>query len=203
MSNNVFLNTAQQNVFRALCEDKRWDSLNRVNNNWSLCPVFYNYHKLSNKHKGTNGEYVVERLMKDLNHTVISPENTGHDRIIDSIKSEIKFALAVSEKDKIVKDKFIINHVSIDKDWERLVFCGINPEPDWGNMKIRRDDSLSYEKIRMYFMEKSDFADYMRGSGKKVFKHQQGGEKVENDDYICTDFFGLISLPFVKHISEW
>jgi len=192
-----------ESVSTYLCEDAQWIKLNSINNNWSKDPVFYNYHKLGNKQKGTNGEYVVERLMKGLNHTVTSPENTGHDRIIDNIKSEIKFSLAVSEKDKIVKDKFIINHVSIDKDWERLIFCGINPKPDWGNMKKRRDDSLHYERIRMYFMKKSDFSDYMKGSGEKVFKHQQGGEKVENDDYICTDFFGLINLSFVKHISEW
>tara|TARA_R100000152_G_C6769273_1_gene195062 strand:- start:1016 stop:1612 length:597 start_codon:yes stop_codon:yes gene_type:complete len=191
------------NVCNILLEDSHWSKLNSVNNNWHRDPVFHNYHKLGNKQKGTNGEYVVSKLMEAMGHTVTSPENTGHDRIVGDIKTEIKFSLAVSQKDMIVKDKFIINHVSMDKDWERLVFCGINPNPNWGNMMTRRNDSLPYQRQRMYFMEKEDFISYMKSPGIKVFKHQQGGEKVANDDFICTNFLGLISLPFVKHISEW
>jgi len=197
------INEAVDSVFENLCKDEQWKKLNKVNENWGKCPVFHSYHKLSNKHKGSNGEYVVERLMKKLGHTVEPPTNTGHDRIVNSIKTEIKFSLAVSEKDRIVKDKFIINHVSKDKDWSRLLFCGINPDPAWKNMKTRRNDRHPYERQRVYFMEKNDFALYMASDGDKVFKHQQGGEAVGNDDYICTDFFGLIALPFVKHVSEW
>ena len=123
------INEAVDSVFENLCKDEQWKKLNKVNENWGKCPVFHSYHKLSNKHKGSNGEYVVERLMKRLGHTVEPPTNTGHDRIVNCIKTEIKFSLAVSEKDRIVKDKFIINHVSKDKDWSRLLFCGINPDP--------------------------------------------------------------------------
>ena len=194
---------ALDNVFTNLCEAERWEKMNKINQNWGACPVFHSYHKLSNKHKGSNGEYVVEKLMEKLGHSVEPPTNTGHDRTVDGIKTEIKFSLAVSEKNMIIKDKFIINHVSIDKDWERLLFCGINPDPAWGNMKSRRNDRLPYERQRVYFMEKKHFVTYMSQPGEKVFKHQQGGQSVENDDYICTDFVGLINLPFVKRISDW
>tara|TARA_A100001515_G_scaffold32386_1_gene25322 strand:- start:33 stop:629 length:597 start_codon:yes stop_codon:yes gene_type:complete len=198
MNRNVF-----NNVCNILREDAHWGKLNSVNNNWQQDPVFFNYHKLGNKQKGTNGEYVVSKLMEAMGHKVVAPEGTGHDRIVDDIKTEIKFSLAVSEKDMIVKDKFIINHVSKEKDWDRLVFCGVNPNPEWGNMKIRRNDSLPFQRQRMYFMHKDDFVSYMESPGSKIFKHQQGGEGIANDDFICTNFHELIELPFVKHISEW
>ena len=135
---------------------------------------------------------------------VSPPTHTDHDRIIDEIKTEIKFSLAVSEGDKIIKDKFIINHVALKKDWDRLLFCGINPDQQWNNLKIRKNDYMPYGKMIVNFMEKTDFIKYMKSKeSNKVFKHQQSGEKGGNDDYICTNFHKLISLPFVKHIDEW
>ena len=45
----------------------------------------------------------------------------GHDRIISSILTEIKFSLATrNKKGGVKKDSFIINHVSRDKDWEEI-----------------------------------------------------------------------------------
>ena len=186
-----------------LNEDKEWQSLNSINQNWEKDKNFKNYHKLGNKQKGSNGEFFVSKIFEEAGCDVTPPSNTGHDRIINDTKIEIKFSLAVSQKDRIVKDKFIINHVSKSKDWDWLVFCGINPDPSWGNMLTRKNDNLPYGRIRMYAMEKQGFINYMNSEGVKVFKHQQAGKKGENDDFICTDFHSLINLPFVKHIDQF
>ena len=191
------------NLFESLVTDTNWKKLTKVNGNWHRDPTFCNYHKLGNKQKGTLGEYFVERMMKERGHDVVPPTHTDHDKIVDGIKTEIKFSLAVSEGDKIVKDKFIINHVAMTKDWDRLLFCGINPAMEWGNMKVRKNDDMPHQRMRAYFIEKEDFVQYMNSSGNKLFKHQQSGEKGGNDDYICTNFLELVNLPFVKPIQEW
>jgi hypothetical protein len=192
-----------ENLNKNLSKDLEFKKLVRINNNWKEDLQFANYPKLGQKQKGQIGEHVVEEIMKINGHLVESPQNTGHDRIVDKIKTEIKFSLACSKNDKIIKDKFIINHVSIGKDWQRLIFCGINPKPEWGNMKVRKTDKLEWGRIRIVFMEKQDFVQYMNSDEKKIFKFQQGGEKVQNDDYICSNFLKFAKLPFVKDISEW
>ena len=175
-----------------LIGDSEWTRLNRHNDNWLSDPVFKNYHKLGNKQKGVAGEYFVEQVMKRMGFAVTPPSDPGHDRTIGGVKAEIKFSLAVSKGDRIISDKFIINHVAVGKDWERLIFCGINPE-----------DSFA-DRMRMFYFDKADFAEYIRKNGATgVFKHQQSGQKIGNDDYICTKFGEFIRLPFVKSINDW
>ena len=90
-------------------------------------PIFANYHKLGNKQKGVLGEYFVQEYMKALKgSTVADPTDTGHDRIIDGYKTEIKFSLANSTRNVININKFIINHVAIGKDWERLILRDVD-----------------------------------------------------------------------------
>ena len=192
-----------ENVMSGLLESPEWEKLNKHNNNWKQDPVFKDYHKLGNKQKGVVGEFYVEKLMTALGSTVTPPEHTDHDRIIDDMKTEIKFSLAASDGEKIIKDKFIINHVAMTKDYDRLLFCCINPPESWDNVKVRRNDTLPYERTRVHFIEKSDLVEYMNSEGDKLFKHQQSGEKGGNDDYICTNVDKLIALPFVKKISDW
>tara|TARA_R100000008_G_C3559069_1_gene154994 strand:+ start:75 stop:656 length:582 start_codon:yes stop_codon:yes gene_type:complete len=187
----------------ALKRDPQWKILNQTNENWEQDPLFSNYHKLSTKNKGMLGEYALQRYMEQRGHNVQPAQNLGHDRIIDSIKTEIKTSLATSRGDWIDKDKFIANHVSKEKDWDRLIWFGVNPMPEWGNMKIRKNDKLEWERFRIVFMEKQDFINYMNSSGSKLFKPQQGGKAIENDDYMCTNFLKFLQLPFVRNISEW
>jgi len=129
--------------------------------------------------------------MGQMGYEVSPPTDPGHDRIIDGYKTEIKFSLAVSKGNQIIDDKFIINHVAVGKDWERLIFCGINPQ-----------DSRS-RRVQMYYFNKEDFADYISTGDRTIFKHQQSGSKVGNDDYICSSFDRFIDLPFVKEIDFW
>jgi hypothetical protein len=141
------------------------------------------------------GEVFVSHYMKKNNDSKVkSPLNTGHDRIIDSHKTEIKFSLATAntKKAQVNRDRFVINHVAKGKDWERLIFCGINPEN--GNNE---------ERIRIHWMDKKDFVKYMNSGGSKIFKHQQSGKKGKNDDYMCTNYKKLTKLPFIKDITEW
>ena len=178
-----------------LKETKEWKETVKLNRLWKNDPLFNEYHALSTKVMGKVGEIFVSHYMKKNNNSKVKePLTMGHDRIIDDHKTEIKFSLATanSKKTQVNRDKFVINHVAKGKDWERLIFCGINPENGNGE-----------ERIRIHWMGKKDFVNYMNSPGKKVFKHQQSGKKVKNDDYICTDYEGLVKLSFVKGIAEW
>ncbi len=94
---------------------------------------FKGYVYMSPKQKGEFGERFVSCYMLNADHAVkrAKTSTAGHDRVIDDIRTEIKFSLATrNKKGGVNKDKFIINHVSVGKDWERLIFCGINPNEE-------------------------------------------------------------------------
>ena len=148
---------------------------------------FKGYVYLGPKQKGSFGEAFVERYMLNRGHTVNKRKNPGHDRLIDDVKTEIKFGLCVTKDKKLLPDSFILNHISKDKDWERLLFFGIN--------------SLDGDFICLWF-NKNDFVNYLNENN-CLFKHQQGGDSIGNDDYICTKINDLKELSFVKDISEW
>jgi len=144
---------------------------------------FEGYVHLNPRQKGTFGEMFVEKYLTSKGHTVEKRTDAGHDRIIDDYKTEIKFGMC----NKGIKDCFLINHISKDKDWERLIFCGINP--------------TEKETIFVWFT-KQDFCKVLETTN-DIFGHQQGGKKIKNDDYMCGNIDGLLKLPFVKQITEW
>ena len=151
---------------------------------------FEGYVFMSPKQKGEFGERFVSKLMT-LSGSEVKRAKTstaGHDRVIDDILTEIKFALATrNKKDGVTIDKFIINHVSVGKDWQRLIFCGINSDE---------------KDARIVFITKEDFEAHLK-SDKCYFNIQQGGKKVGNDDYICTNVAALLECDFVRDIAEW
>ena len=154
---------------------------------WEETP-FMGYVHMSPKQKGEFGERFVSKYMVDSGCEVIRAKNPGHDRIIDGILTEIKFSLATRNKTGgVIKDKFMINHVSICKDWHRLIFCGIN-------------DNES--DVRIVWFTKEDFVEHLK-SDNCFFNIQQGGQSGGNDDYICTNVAGLLECSFVKDIAEW
>ena len=117
---------------------------NNLNDPWVGTP-FEGYVFMSPKQKGEFGERFVSKFMENMLCEVkrAATSTAGHDRVIDNILTEIKFALATrARKGGVVVDKFIINHVSVCKDWERLIFCGINP---------------SEQDIRVFYITKADF----------------------------------------------
>lgn len=150
--------------------------------------MFRGYVFMSPKQKGEFGERFVSHYMEEEQCLVerAATSTAGHDRVIDGILTEIKFSLATrNKKGGVKKDSFIINHISCDKDWERLIFFGINPDE---------------EDARLVWFSKEDFIANL-DSG--LFAHQQGGGKIGNDDYICTKVAALLAEPWVKTVDEW
>lgn len=154
---------------------------------WENTP-FKGYALLNNKQKGNYGENIIIDIMTHIGYNVRHRENSGHDMIIEGITAEAKFSLAQTnhKQKKILSDVFIINHVSLNKDWERVIFVGINPD----------------NNHRMFWFSKTDFKAILY---KKYFSVQQGGQKGNNDDYICSGkkIIELSCSPYVKALSEW
>lgn len=152
---------------------------------------FEGYSSMSSPNKGVFGEMFVEKYMDNLGSEVKERTNKGHDKIIDGHKTEIKFSLgANSKKTKKQRDRvFRINHLSVDKDNDRVIFFGISKIPD--------------ESVMVWWNSK-DFNDYI-SSGPGIFHYQQGGKKIKNDDYMFCgdDIQKFLDLDFVKHIDEW
>lgn len=183
-----------------------------LNNLWKGT-IFEDYPALTAKNKGcTVGEPYVSAYMALGHGSVVEPPlHSDHDRIIDGYKTEIKFSLAGKEMLRgepcLMIDKFAFNHIAAGKDWDRLIFMGINPGDDQCLLKEHRQNigQPRFER-RCYFMDKKDFVAHLASDDCAPFKRQQGGESGENDDYIVSSsrsFYQLIGLPFVKEISEW
>tara|TARA_B100002019_G_scaffold136357_1_gene117492 strand:+ start:205 stop:741 length:537 start_codon:yes stop_codon:yes gene_type:complete len=156
---------------------------------WKGTP-FEGYVFMSPKQKGEFGERFVSKFMEEMSCKVkrAATSTAGHDRVIDDILTEIKFALATrNKKGGVTVDKFIINHVSVGKDWQRLIFCGVNPDE---------------KDLRIFFITKENFEAHLK-SDKCYFNVQQGGKSVGNDDYICTNVAALLECDFVEEITKW
>lgn len=155
---------------------------------------FKGYVHMSPHAKGEFGERFITILACQEGHDVKHAHSAtaGHDRIINGMKIEIKFSLAtrvgkrtgakVQSDYGVITDSFIINHVSKGKDWDRLLFCGINP---------REKDK------RFIWFTRADFTKYVESGTAGCFKIQQGGKKIKNDDYMCTDIKTLMKCDWV------
>ena len=171
--------------------------------NWEGTP-WEQYCVLGPKQKGGFGERVLETYLSKDSHDVEAPLGTGHDRIIDGQRGEIKFSVANSNKKKdgklIDPDSFTFNHIAVGKDWEVFWFAGINPSPDNPHVRQKKDGS-SWPSQRIYKMTKEDFAKHMSQEDTYPFRAQQGGKKADNDDYIVAGrdaCLALFDLPFVE-----
>lgn len=156
-------------------------------NPWQGTP-FEGYKQLNNVQKGNFGEKVVKIFMKNSGHIVEERKSItdGYDAIIDGIKTEIKFSLAQTDNvNKCIKpDTFVINHVSCGKDWDRLIFLGIN-----------LDESFYFK-----YFTKDEFIKHFKDT---YFNTQQGGSSSSNDDYMCSGNKLISMLHEMKDISQW
>tara|TARA_Y100000994_G_scaffold167417_1_gene137624 strand:- start:155 stop:694 length:540 start_codon:yes stop_codon:yes gene_type:complete len=179
MLNEMFADGSLQNYIEQNLEDP-----------WQRTP-FEGYVFMSPKQKGEFGERFTSKYLTHLGCNVkrAKTSTAGHDRVVDDILTEIKFSLAIRNRSKggVIFDKFIINHVSSGKDWERLVFVGVNENE---------------EDLRVIWFTKEDFNNHIASSN-SLFKVQQGGKGVGNDDYICTNVKNLLECEWVKSISVW
>jgi len=156
---------------------------------------FEGYVYLSPKQKGEFGERFFEKYFTSKGHEVkrAATSTDSYDRMINDLRVEMKFSLATRDKkaNGIKTDNFIINHVSKGKNFDRLVFCCINGE----------DKS----KWTIKWFTHVDFVAHVENDKTSLFKHQQGGQKVNNDDYMCSgiSITNLLKHEMVKDISEW
>lgn len=152
---------------------------------------FEGYTALSSPNKGVFGEMFVQKFMEQRGSSVMERENKGHDRIIDGYKTEIKFSLGANSKLKKSQRENVyrINHLSTRKDYERVIFFGIN-----------RD----FKKSIFIWWDSFDFNSYVENST-GIFSHQQGGKKQKIDDYMFAgdNIDTLLNLDFVKNIDDW
>ena len=159
---------------------------NNIQDPW-VDTVFKGYVHMDPKQKGEFGEQVVSRYLGNLGFTVEDRNEYGHDRIINGLRTEIKFSLAQKNSTGgIHPNRFVLNHISCKKEWDRLFFMGINGE----------------NKIQILWFTKKDFRKYVNEVEQHercVFRKQQGGKMGENDDFMCnsTNFIRLMNLPFV------
>ena len=198
ISKSVMMNTEVNNIFFKIAEDP--ELLNHIQKKlydpWRETP-FQGYRYLDNKQKGDYGELFVSKYMRMLGHDVKDTRlnNGGHDRIINDHLVEIKFSLAHTDHKKqcVKPDTFTMNHVSLEKDWERLIFVGINPQSHESHIK---------------FITKQSFAELLVNNQeefRKYFGRQQGGKKSNNDDYISSEskLRSLLNSKHMKMINQW
>ena len=158
---------------------------------WKGTP-FEGYVAMAAKQKGEFGERFVSKIFSGRGYTVERAHSAtaGYDRLINGLKVEIKFSIAYRNKKNngVQEDTFILNHVSKAKDWERLLFCGINPKEN---------------NIRLLWFTNSDFTNYIT-SGGSLFNMQQGGKKIKNDDYMCSKIVTLLECDWVHEgLNDW
>ena len=152
---------------------------------------FKGYMHMNPKQKGEYGEQRISETLRNGGYNVEprkkNPDgttDTGHDRIVDGFLTEMKFSLASKGK----FDVFTLNHVSKGKNWDRLIFVGIN----------------LHEENRMYWMSKDAFIEDV-DSDKPLFSYGQGGKKIKNDDYMITgrNLMGLVTKGIFRTMDEW
>lgn len=157
---------------------------------WKETP-FSGYRSMDNKQKGALGEMLVREHFIDLGHEVKTAETStsGYDLIIDGIRTEVKFSLAHTDikNNKTKTDCFTMNHVAVGKNWERLIFLGVNQQSD----------------PRFVFTTKELFVKALNKG--EYFSRQQGGKHGNNDDYMIAGakLKKLIESEYMKGISEW
>lgn len=146
----------------------------------------------NNKVKGKYGELFVEKLMLAYGHTVTKSTNRGHDRIFDSIKTEIKFAVAhrnSKNKGTVINGSYSFNHFGLKKDWDRAILVGVDPNAIYAVWFYKKDLAINIASEDIHF------------------NRQQGGKNGDNDDWMfLTDanrWQHFMSLSWVKSLDQW
>jgi len=87
---------------------------------------FEQYRNLPQTIKGKFGENVVSRYLSLMGKQISKRTNQGNDFVGNSKKIENKFSLCVTDykKMKLIKNHFMMNHVSKEKDYDILCFLG-------------------------------------------------------------------------------
>ena len=147
------------------------------------------YKALGAKQKGLYGEIYARILLEESNKVVAKGTNYGHDYIVDGHKTEVKFS--VTQTDNITKDiiidTFMMNHIGQEKDWDRLLFIGINP---------------CLSDRRVFWFTKSDVEKCIELG---YLKRQSSGEDGDNDDYMTggKSLLKMIRSKYAHTLDQW
>lgn len=128
-------------------------------NKWKDTPL-ENYYCVSPKQKGAQGEKIAEAILQELGYNIKPRTSAGNDRLVDGVKTEIKFSAA---SDRNYNWNFTFNHIGFEKDWEDIIFVGVN-----GDLNIH---IVRYKKNEL---------------PKDCLSRQQGGKSSNNDDFMST-----------------
>lgn len=182
-TSSLIVEIASDDEMNALIKEKTVDL-------WVGTP-FEGYVHMNNKNKGVYGEIFGTKYLTEIGFKCEKRLNAGHDEVVNGIKTEKKFSLATTDnkKLKILDDSFVLNHVAINKDWERLIFFGINSAPNF--------------TPRIFWFSKEDFV-YLLET-KLFFGRQQGGKDGDNDDYMCSgeDLKKLMGTKYARSLMDW
>lgn len=154
------------------------------------------YRYMGNKQKGVFGELFALEYLKSKGFKVNGRQNndTDYDLLVEGLRVEVKFSVALTETNKktgvqrLVKDKFMMNHIGIGKDYDRILFIGINP---------------IFKESRIVWFDKKDIKKSINND--EYFDSQQGGKKSDNDDYMCgaKKLMKLINSNYAKTLDQW
>lgn len=174
-----------QTILKEILQDKILINYLRTDTDpWVNTPL-QGYVYKDNKKKGKYGELLIELVANKLGYNVSNRINSGHDTIINNHSAEIKFTVISGGKGK----KFTFNHVSREKDWERIIFATINHQCE----------------ITIIWTTKNELFELI-DSG-KYFVRQQGGSSGSNDDWMfsCsqTNWPKFKAEPCMKDFSQW
>ena len=76
----------------------------------------------------------------------------------------------------------MFNHISCNKDWERLLLLGINKD-----------------NYHMNWISKEDFIRRI-----DIFSYQQGGKEIKNDDFMFVKKYSVLeSSGILQHMENW
>lgn len=140
-----------------------------TNNPWAETPL-EQYYALDPKKKGAQGEKIASTILTHLGYDIKPRTSVGNDILVNGVKTEIKFSAASKRN---YKWQFTFNHIGFEKDWDQIIFVGVN-----GDLNIHIS---KYNKNELT---------------KQFLSHQQGGSKSNNDDFMST---GLKSTELLKH----
>ena len=147
------------------------------------------YCNLSPTRKGRVGEFIAKRVLLEEFPTadLYERDNTGHDFITTrsgkDLKVEVKFSASVPDS------VYIFNHISISKDWDVVMFVTPSAVDEGGN--------VSY--TARWCNKEAVAANAACTS--PVFRHQQGGRKGNNDDFMAA-VYDLQELTESRPLSE-
>jgi len=160
------------------------------------------YRYMDNKQKGAFGELFAEEYLTSKKFKVTGRENgnSDHDMVVNGLKVEVKFSIAQTNTNKktgvkkLIKNKFMMNHVGVGKDYDRLLFIGINP--NFEESRIAWFSKKDVEKLINNRINKND---------KSYFGFQQGGIHTGNDDFMIgsNKLVNLLNSKYARTLEQW